>query len=107
MTKKKLNKDRYDDYDTWLQKELRDEEFALAYLNEALNDEDPRLFLIALKNVIESQKKVRAKLAKESKLTRMSTYRILSEQGNPKWTSLKSLITATGLELHVQPARHR
>jgi DNA-binding phage protein len=33
---------------------LKDPELALAYLNEAVNDEDQRVFLLALKDVIEA-----------------------------------------------------
>lgn len=34
---------------------LKDQQEALAYLNAALLDEDPRIFLIALKNVLLAQ----------------------------------------------------
>jgi DNA-binding phage protein len=37
---------------------LKDAQYATAYLNVALTDEDPRVFLLALKNVCEAQKKV-------------------------------------------------
>ncbi|MFI5332712.1 MAG: hypothetical protein ACHQVS_01275 [Candidatus Babeliales bacterium] len=40
------------DYQEYLLEELKNEKFAAAYLNEALKDEDPRIFLIALKNLI-------------------------------------------------------
>lgn len=46
MTKKRLV-----EYQERLLVKLQDEEFAAAYLNEALKDEDPRIFLLALKNI--------------------------------------------------------
>ncbi len=52
MTNKRLQ-----DYQEQLLLKLQDEEFATAYLNEALENEDPRMFLLALKNVINAQKK--------------------------------------------------
>jgi len=34
---------------------LKDPKYAIAYLNEALADEDKRVFLVALKNICEAQ----------------------------------------------------
>ncbi len=102
-----MNKKRFEDYQEWLISRLQNEEYAMAYLNEALQDEDPRLFLLALKNVIEAQKIAKAKLAKKSKITRTSTYRILSKTGNPKWTNIRSLLDAAGLHLSVHSSKHR
>lgn len=42
-------------YQEKLLEDLRDPELAIHYLNEALADEDPRVFLLALKNVQEAQ----------------------------------------------------
>ncbi len=49
MNKKKKT---YKNYEEWIQEELKDEELALAYLNEALVDEDQRVFLMALKDFL-------------------------------------------------------
>lgn len=98
-----MNKKRLVDYQEQFLLKLQDEEFAAAYLNEALTDEDPRMFLLALKNVIEAQQEDISALAEESSLTRMSLYRILSPKGNPKLTSIVSLLSAVGLQLSVHP----
>jgi len=50
-----MNKKRFIDYQEQLLRQLQDEAFASGYLNESLNDEDPRIFLLALKNVIAAQ----------------------------------------------------
>ena len=42
-------------YDDLLMDMLKDEERALAYLNAALDEQDPRVFLIALHNVTQAQ----------------------------------------------------
>ncbi len=42
-------------YDDLLMEMLKDEERALAYLNAALDEQDPRIFLIALRNVTLAQ----------------------------------------------------
>ena len=51
-----MNKKRLKDYQERLLLKLQNKEFAVAYLNEALNDEDSHMFLIALKNIITAQK---------------------------------------------------
>jgi len=47
-------KRQFRDYQEKLIQSLQDPELASAYLNEALRDEDPRVFLLALKNVCEA-----------------------------------------------------
>ncbi len=48
-------KRKFRDYQEKLLEDLQDPDEAQAYLNEALMDEDPRIFLLALKNVHEAQ----------------------------------------------------
>ena len=102
-----MKKKRLVDYQEHLLKQLQNKEFAAGYLNEALQDEDPRMFLLALKNVIEARKVTRSILEQETSLTRMSIYRILSKKGNPKLTNIVSLLNAIGLDLAVQPVRRK
>lgn len=47
------------DYQEQLLKKLKNENFAAEYLNEALKDEDPRMFLLALKNIMDAHKSKR------------------------------------------------
>jgi len=77
---------------------------AEAYLNAALEEEDPELFLLALRNVAEAQGGV-AKLAEKTKLNRESLYKMLSERGNPELRSLDALLHALGFRLAVTAAR--
>ena len=58
-------------YDDLLMEMLKDEERALAYLNAALDEQDPRVFLIALRNVTQAQGGI-AKVAAHSGLNRDS-----------------------------------
>jgi probable addiction module antidote protein len=97
-----MNKKRFIDYHEDLMQELQDPHEAQAYLNAALKDEDERVFLLALKDVLEAQGGDIGTLAKKTKLNRENLYRILSKKGNPKLTSLKTVINALGLELAVQ-----
>lgn len=100
--KKNKNKIKFIDYQERLIESLKDPEEATAYLNVALEDEDPRIFLLALKNVIEAQFKI-SEIAKKTNLNRENLYRMLSKKGNPKLTSIVPLLQSIGLTLAVQP----
>jgi probable addiction module antidote protein len=89
-------------YQEKLLQDLQDPELAGHYLNEALADQDPRLFLLALKNVYDAQEEHVTDLAKKTNLSRENIYRILSRKGNPKLTSITSLLNAVGFSLAVQ-----
>ncbi len=99
-------KRRFRDYQEKPYADLKDSELASAYLNVALMEEDPRVFLFALKNVYEAQGGEMADLARKTKLSRENLYRILSEKGNPK-LSIVSLLNAIGFSLAVQPRKNK
>ena len=98
-----MKKRVFRDYQEKLIQDLQDPELASAYLNEALLDEDPRIFLLALKNVYEAQGEEMTSIARKTKLSRENLYRILSKKGNPKLTSIIALLNAAGFSLAVQP----
>lgn len=83
---------------------LRDSKEAEEYLNAALEEDDPELFLLALRNVAEAQGGV-AQLAEKAKLNRESLYRMLSDRGNPEFRSLDALLHALGFRLAVTATR--
>ena len=83
---------------------LRNAGEAEEYLNAALEEEDPELFLLALRNVAEAQGGV-AQLAEKTKLNRESLYKMLSERGNPELRSLDALLHALGFRLSVTTNR--
>ena len=93
-------------YQDWLLEKLKDHDEAVAYLNAALeesfkgDEESQYLFLIALKNVAEAQGGI-GNLAKKARVGRESLYKTLSENGNPKWHTLVSLVIALGLNLRL------
>jgi probable addiction module antidote protein len=91
------------DWQPELLKILRDPEDAIAYLNVAMADEDPSIFLIALKNVIEAQDLQIQDVAERSHLSRQNIYRILSDKGNPRLKSIKSLLNSVGFNLSISP----
>lgn len=87
-------------YDDLLMDMLKDQERALAYLNAALEDHDPSVFLIALRNVTQAQGGI-ADIAARSGLNRESLYRALSEKGNPSVQTLAAVLGALGARLGV------
>jgi probable addiction module antidote protein len=91
-------------YQEYLIESLRDLREAEEYLNAALEEEDPELFLLALRNVAEAQGGV-AQLAEKTKLNRESLYKMLSGRGNPELRSLDALLHAMGFRLAVTVAR--
>ena len=91
---------RTSDYRTGLLKELQDPEAALHYLNASLEDSE-EMFLVALRDVAEARQM--AKVAGAAGLARETLYRILSESGNPRYSSLNAILRALGFRLSVQP----
>ena len=87
-----------------LLKSLSDPEEAAHYLNACLEDEDPGVFLLALRDVAEAHGGIRA-VSREAQLNRESLYRMLSRSGNPSLDSLAALLKACGLRLGVHSAR--
>ena len=96
-------KNRLRDYQESLLEVLQDPDEAQAYLNACLMDEDPRVFLLALKDVLQARGGDMATLARRANLNRENLYRMLSEKGNPKLTSIIAVLNAVGLHLSVQP----
>jgi len=82
---------------------LNSPEEVAAYIEAVLEEDDPALLLMALRNVAESQGGV-AMMAKQSGLSRESLYRTLSKNGNPKISTLMSIMKALGLHLSVKAA---
>ena len=80
---------------------LKDPAEAAAYLDAALEEGDPCLFLLSLRNVAEAHGGL-LKLSQKTKLNRVNLYRMLSRQGNPEINSLAKLLDAMGFRLAVE-----
>lgn len=100
-----MTKPRFREFKDYLLEKLKEPEQALAYLNEASLDEDQRVFLLALKNVLEAQGGDMSAVAEEARLSRQNLYKVLSEKGNPQLNSLRSILHALGYELAIQPLK--
>lgn len=90
-------------YRALLHERLKSPEEAAAYLNAALEDEDPGVFLVALRDIAEANGGM-THLAREAHLNRETLYRTLSKKGNPTLTNLRSLLCTIGLEISINPS---
>ena len=68
-----------------------------------MEDDDPHVFLLALKDVAGAMGGM-SQLSNKSDLNRQSLYRALSKSGNPKLLSVLSILTAMGFEVRIRPA---
>lgn len=93
-------------YKDHLLEQLRDPKEAAAYLNACLDDEDPQVFLLALRDLAESYGGM-SSLASKTKLNRESLYRTLSLRGNPRYTNLRTVLGAFGLGMCIRPSDKR
>lgn len=96
-----MKKHKNKNYQTELIESLKDPREAAEYLNSALEENEPQVFLLALRNVTEAHGGMN-KLSKATKLNRENLYRMLSKKGNPGLYSLNSLLEVLGLKLAVR-----
>ena len=90
-------------YHNELIKQLKNPKEAAEYLNACFEDSE-EVFLAGLKNVVEARGGVSA-VARATKLNRENLYRALSKKGNPKLSSLSTILEALGIELQFAPAK--
>lgn len=93
-------------YKEHLNERLQDTNEAAGYLNAALEDDDPHVFLLALKDVADAMGGM-SQLSSKSSLNRQSLYRSLSKTGNPKLINTLSILEAMGLRIHIEPTACR
>ena len=86
------------DYRQRLLEDLKDIDEAAAYLTECFNDSE-EVFLLGLRDVVEARGGV-GKLAKLTGLNREGLYKILSENGNPRLSSIAQIFRCLGINIH-------
>lgn len=79
---------------------LDTEEAVIAYLEAAMEGNDPKHIARALGDVARS--KGMSDIAKSAGVGRQALYKALSEDGNPTLETLTSVLNALGLSLTVQ-----
>lgn len=90
-------------YRAELLKQLKDPIEAAEYLNACMSDSE-EVFLLALRDVVEASGGM-ANLARKTSLNRENLYRSLSKKGNPKLSSLASILDAVGIKLYFAPTK--
>lgn len=88
----------------YLRRDMRDPEFAAAYLTLAAEEDVPGDFLWALRKVVEAYGGIGA-IAKRAKLNRQQLYKTLSGDGNPEIRTLWAILDAAGFVLAVVPKK--
>jgi len=78
---------------------LETEEDMAAYLEAALEGNDPALIAAALGDIAKA--KGMSQIAKQTGLGRESLYKALSPEGNPEFSTILKVVNALGLHLHV------
>ena len=80
---------------------LNDEETIAEYLNMALEDSNPEMLLLAVKNI--ARARGMTQLAQDAGLGRESLYKALSEGAKPRYDTVLKVVRALGVKLHAEP----
>ncbi len=78
---------------------LKTDEDMAAYLEAALEENDPALIAAALGDI--ARAKGMSDVAREAGLGRESLYKALSPGGNPEFSTVLKVVKALGLRLHA------
>lgn len=81
---------------------LDDEETIAEYLTAALEDDDPDMFLVAIKDV--ARARGMTQLAKDSGLGRESLYKALAPGAKPRYDTVLKVVKALGVRLYAEAA---
>jgi len=87
------------DFKETLLEDLKDPEFAVHYLTDALEENDIAGFLLAVRDVIEARGGVGKFSAQAGSLHRVSLYKTLSDNGNPLFATMVDILNALGVGL--------
>ncbi len=78
---------------------LESDEEITQYLNDAYQDNDPKVFVIALGHVAKA--KGVAEIASKSGLDRESLYKIFSGKAKPQWAAIQGIMKALNISIHA------
>lgn len=82
---------------------LDDEETIAEYLTAALEDSNPDIFLVAVRDV--ARARGMAQLARDTGLGRESLYKALAPGAKPRYDTVLKVLHALGVKLHVEPVQ--
>ena len=81
---------------------LDSDEVIAEYLNAALEDPNPDVFLVAVADVAKARGM--SQLAKDTGLGRESLYKALAPGAKPRYDTVLKLVRALGVQLHASAA---
>lgn len=81
---------------------LEDDEMMAEYLSAALEDQNPDVFLMAVRDV--ARARGMARLAEDAGVGRESLYKALRPGAKPRYDTVFKLVHALGVTLHADPA---
>ncbi len=79
---------------------LETQEDMVAYLEAALEEDDPAVIAAALGDI--ARAKGMTQIAQEAGLGRESLYKALSPDGNPQFATVLKVVKALGFKLHAK-----
>ncbi|MBT2119793.1 putative addiction module antidote protein [Dyella sp. LX-66] len=82
---------------------LDNEEVIAAYLQDALEDGDPNVFLLAVADVVKARSMTQ--VSQDSGLGRESLYKTIKPGARPGFATVTKLLGALGVKLQAVPAR--
>lgn len=92
---------KIENYQERLLQRLKNLSEAVSYLNAALQNYNNKVFLVALREVVDAHGGI-SRLAEETQLNRETLYRTLSIKGNPTIHNLTKILNTLGFHLQVK-----
>ena len=92
------------DFEESLLEDLADPQEAAEYLTTSV-EEGREVFLLALRDVAKAHGGM-SKLAENVEIPRESLYQMLSEEGNPSFSNVSTVLEALGIHVQFVPAEH-
>ena len=80
---------------------LDNEESIAAYLSATLEEDDPEMFLVAIKDI--ARARGMTQLAKDTGMGRESLYKALAPGAKPRYDTILKVLRALGVTLHATP----
>jgi probable addiction module antidote protein len=80
---------------------LTDDETIAEYLSASLEDPNPDMFLVAVKNV--ARARGMAQLSRDTGIGRDSLYKALAPGARPTYDTVLKVLRAFGVKLHAEP----
>ena len=90
-------------YEEDLDKRLKNPEYAIEYLNAILDENDPDLLLLGLRDVARAYGFTH--IAKTASLNRESLYKALSKGRNPRIGTIMDVLSAMGCRIRLELAK--